>query len=98
MKKFFTARRCVQAALVLAAFASAGPAFAQSTGTWSAGISSRNGRPFVQAQTTNHSGYGSFAQISSGYGSFAEISSPNRFDLAPSSLGPTDRFGAGTQR
>jgi hypothetical protein len=87
MKKFFTARRCVQAVLVLAAFAGAAPAFAQSTGTWSAGISSRNGRPFVHARTTNHSGYGSFA----------EIPGPNYFDLAPSSLGPTDRFGIGTQ-
>ena len=30
MRKFFAARRCVQAALVLAAFAGAAPAFAQS--------------------------------------------------------------------
>jgi hypothetical protein len=88
MKKLFSTRRCVQAALVLAAFAGAAPAFAQSTGPWRAGISSRNGRPFVYARTTNHSGYGSFA----------EIPGPNYFDLAPSSLGPTDRFGAGTQR
>ena len=87
MRKFFAARRCIQAALVLAAFAGPAPAFAQSTGSWSAGISSRNGRPFVQTPTTNHSGYGSFA----------EIPGPNYFDLAPSSLGPTDRFGIGTQ-
>jgi hypothetical protein len=59
MKKVFTARRCVQAALVLAAFAGAAPAFARSEGTWSAGISGRNGRPFVHMSATNNGGYGS---------------------------------------
>lgn len=60
MKKFFAARRYVQAVFVLAAFAGAAPASAQSMATWSAGISSRNGRPFVHSPATNHSGYGSF--------------------------------------
>jgi hypothetical protein len=111
MKKFFTTRRCVQAAFVLAAFAGAAPAFAQSAGTWSAGISGRNGRPYVDTPATNRGGYGSFAEFPgpdyldsapstnhSGYGAFAEILGPGYFDLAPSSLGPTDRFGVGTQR
>jgi hypothetical protein len=62
MKKFFTARRCVQAVLVLAAFAGAAPAFAHSAGTWSAGISGRNGRPFVQMSANNNSGYGSLGR------------------------------------
>jgi hypothetical protein len=30
----------------------ASPALAQSSGTWSAGISTRNGRPYVQTQST----------------------------------------------
>jgi hypothetical protein len=51
MKKLFTVNTCRSVALALAAFAAAGavPAFAQSSGTWSAGISARNGRPFVPA-------------------------------------------------
>jgi len=32
---------------------STAPAFAQSSGSWSAGISGRNGRPFVHASSTN---------------------------------------------
>jgi len=36
---------------------STAPAFAQSSGSWSAGMSGRNGRPFVHASSTNHSGY-----------------------------------------
>ena len=92
MKKFFAARTIVQAALVLAAFAGAAPAFAQSAGTWSAGISSRNGRPFVNTPATDRSGYGSFAEIS------GPNSGPTYPGLGPSSLGPTDRFGAGTER
>ena len=33
------------------------PTFAQSSGSWSAGISGRNGLPFVHAPSTNYSGY-----------------------------------------
>jgi hypothetical protein len=46
-------RRCDL--MALAAFAAAGtaPALAQSSGTWSAGISARNIRTFVHASSTN---------------------------------------------
>jgi len=59
MKKLFIANKYRSVTLALAAFAVAGtaPAFAQSSGTWSAGISTRNGLPFVHAPSTNHSGY-----------------------------------------
>ena len=48
MKEFFIANKYRSVALGLAAFAVAGtaPAFAQSSGTWSAGISTRTGLPF----------------------------------------------------
>jgi hypothetical protein len=48
MKELFIANKYRSVALALAAFAVAGtaPAFAQSTGTWSAGISTRTGLPF----------------------------------------------------
>jgi hypothetical protein len=41
----------VVAAVVAMGIAS--PALAQSSGTWSAGISTRNGRPNVQTESTN---------------------------------------------
>jgi hypothetical protein len=54
-------------ALALAAFAAAGtaPALAQSSGTWSAGISGRSGTPYVHTQSTNlqNSTALAFAQI-----------------------------------
>ena len=58
MKKHFTANKYLPIALALAAFTAAGTAsaFAQSSGTWGAGISTRNVRPFVHKQSTNHSG------------------------------------------
>lgn len=45
MKEFFIANKYRSVALALAVFAVAGtaPAFAQSSGTWSAGISTRTG-------------------------------------------------------
>lgn len=47
MKEFFIANKYRSVALALAVFAVAGtaPAFAQSSGTWSAGISTRTGLP-----------------------------------------------------
>ena len=51
-------------ALALAAFAVAGaaPAIAQSSGSWSAGISTRNGRPYIQSPSTKDNGYSAYAQ------------------------------------
>jgi hypothetical protein len=53
MKKLFTANKYVPVALTLAAFTVAGtaPVFAQQS-DWGAGISSRNGTPFVHKQST----------------------------------------------
>jgi hypothetical protein len=67
MKKLFIANKYRSVALALAAFAVAGtaPAFAQSSGTWSAGISTRNGLPFVHAPSTRNNGLSAFAQASS---------------------------------
>jgi hypothetical protein len=85
--KLFTANRYLPIALALAAFASAGTvsAFAQSAGTWSAGISARNGQPHLHTLSTNRGGYSAYGLV------------PNYSATAPSSLGPTDRFGIGTQ-
>ena len=67
----------------LAAFAAAGTTTAFA-GTWSGGISSRNGEPFVHAQSTN--GYGAHAMVRD-YGA-----------TVPSGVGgSSDRFGAGSQ-
>jgi hypothetical protein len=65
MKKLFTANKYRSIALALAAFVVAGtaPAFAESSGTWSAGISARSGTPYVHTQSTNVSGYGAYAQV-----------------------------------
>ena len=54
MKKLFTANKYLPVALALAAFTCAAPAFAHSSGARSAGVSTRNARPFV------HSGYSSY--------------------------------------
>jgi hypothetical protein len=66
----------------LAAFAGAGTpaAFA---GTWSSGISSRNVRPYVHAQSTN--GYSAYAMAR------------DHYDTVPSGNGFAERFGAGSQ-
>jgi hypothetical protein len=63
--KLFITNKYRSVALALAAFAAAGtaPAFAESSGTWSAGISARSGTPYVHTQSTNVSGYGLYAQV-----------------------------------
>ena len=88
MTKHFSATKYLPVALALAAFTAAGTAsaFAQQSG-WGAGISSRNGTPFVHKQSTNHSGYSSYALIPN-----------NNYYTVPSSLGPADRFGEASQR
>ena len=50
----FTPNKYFRVALALVAFAVAGaaPAFAQSPGAWSAGISTRNARPYVESPST----------------------------------------------
>ncbi|MGA7232557.1 MAG: hypothetical protein WBX95_16685, partial [Xanthobacteraceae bacterium] len=65
MKKLFITNKYRSVILALAAFVVAGtaPAFAQSSGTWSAGISARSGTPYVHTQSTNVSGYGVYAQV-----------------------------------
>jgi hypothetical protein len=65
MKKSFGDNKYGLFALALAAFAAAGtaPALAQSSGTWSAGISARSGTPYVHTQSTNVSSYGVYAQV-----------------------------------
>ena len=65
MNKLFAANKYRSGALALAAFAVAGtaPAFAQSSGTWSAGISARSGAPYVHTQSTKVSGYGLYAEV-----------------------------------
>jgi hypothetical protein len=65
---------------------STAPAFAQSSGSWSAGISGKNGRPFLSASSTNHSGYDAYAMIL------------DRATAAPASLRRVDRFGGTSQR
>ena len=64
MKKHFSATKYLPIALALAAFTASGTAsaFAQQSG-WGAGISTRNGAPFVHKLSTNHSGYSSYARI-----------------------------------
>jgi hypothetical protein len=88
MTKRFSAERYGSLALALAAFGACGaaPALAQSSGTWSAGISARNGRPFVPASSTNHSGYSSYALIH------------DHGAAVPSSVRSADRFGKVSQR
>ena len=65
MNKLDTAKKYLPIALALAAFASTGtvPVFAQSAGTWSSGISSRNARPYVHTPSTNNNGYSSYAEV-----------------------------------
>ena len=65
MKKLLIAKKCLPLALGLAGFVAAGtvPVFAQSSGTWAAGISTRNARPFVHTPSVLDSGYSSYAQV-----------------------------------
>jgi hypothetical protein len=88
MKKHFSATKYLPVALALAAFTAAGTAsaFAQSSGTWGAGISGRNGTPFVHKRSTNRSGYSAYARVT------------DYSAIVPSSLGPADRFGEASQR
>jgi hypothetical protein len=88
MKKLFTANRYLPIALALAGFTAVGtvPAFAQSAGTWSAGISTRNGNPYVHTPSTNNNGYDSYAQA------------PIQRQVSDPSLGAANRFGIASQR
>ena len=65
MKKLIIAKKCLPLALALAGFVAAGtvPVFAQSSGTWAAGISTRNARPFVHTPSILDSGYSLYAQV-----------------------------------
>jgi hypothetical protein len=65
VKKLIIAKKCLPLALTLAGFVAAGtvPAFAQSSGTWAAGISTRNVRPLVPTRSIHDSGYSSYAQV-----------------------------------
>jgi hypothetical protein len=58
VKKLLIAKKCLPLALGLAGFVAAGtvPVFAQSSGTWAAGISTRNARPFVHTPSVLDSG------------------------------------------
>ena len=82
MTKHFSATKYLPVALALAAFTAAGTAsaFAQQSG-WGAGISSRNGTPFVHKQSTNHSGYSAYGRIT------------DYRAVAPSSVRRPDPFG-----
>ena len=80
--KLLTANKYLPIALALAAFAAGtAPALA---GTWSAGVSARNIRPYAQTSSINDSGYSAHAQVP------ATIHQQ-------SDLGSTVRFGAGSQ-
>jgi hypothetical protein len=68
-------------------------AFAQSSGTWSAGISTRNGLPFVHAPSTRNNGLSAFAQVPATWHQRAT----DYYNMVPSSLGPADRFGGASQ-
>jgi hypothetical protein len=85
----FIANKYHSAALGLAALAAAGsaPAVAQPSVTWSAGVSTRNGRPFVHAALSSSSGYGAYAQARA-----IQPLVPNYRATVPSSLG-RDPFG-----
>jgi hypothetical protein len=81
-------------ALALAVFAVVGTApFAQSSGTWSAGISTRNGLPFVHAPSTRNNGLSAFAQVPA----TGHQRATDYYNMVPSSLGPADRFGGASQ-
>jgi hypothetical protein len=80
----FTPNKYLPVALALAALAVAGaaPASAQSSGAWSAGISTRNARPYVESPSTKENGYSAYAQTSAAdfrllfdYSASSEVSS-----------------------
>jgi hypothetical protein len=79
MKKFYSVDKSFPIALALTAFAVAGvaPAFAQSAGSWSAGISSRNSRPYVSTPSPKDTGFGAYAQAPATFNYFSgfEVSS-----------------------
>ena len=95
MKELFIANKYRSVALALAAFAVAGtaPAFAHSSGTWSAGISTRNGLPFVHAPSTRNNGLSAFAQVPA----TGHQRATDYYNMVPSSLGPADLFGGASQ-
>lgn len=64
MKKLIIAKKCLPLALALAGFLASGtvPVFSQSSGTWAAGISTRNARPFVHTPSILDGGYSLYAQ------------------------------------
>jgi hypothetical protein len=87
MTKLFTANKYLPAAFALAALATAGtaPAFAQSAGAWSAGISARNGNAYVHTPSTNNNGYGSYAQAPATIPDAAQgfgLEAPDRFGIS----------------
>jgi hypothetical protein len=95
MKKLFPSNKYLPVALALAAFAAAGtaPALAQSSGTWSAGISGRSGTPYVRAPSSSVSGYSAYAQVPATIQRLV----PDYRATVPSSVGP-DPFGLAWQR
>ena len=92
-------------ALTLAALAATGTAPVLA-GTWSAGISARNIRPYVQTPSINDSGYRAYAQVPATIHQMVHDYSATvpyngysvGYGQVPSSLGPVDRFGSGSQR
>jgi hypothetical protein len=64
VKKLIIAKKYLPLALALGAFVAFGtvPVFARSSGTWAAGISTRNARPFVHTPSILDGGYSSYAQ------------------------------------
>jgi hypothetical protein len=73
MKKLYSVDKLFPLAFALTAFAVAGvaPAFAQPAGSWSAGISSRNSRPYVSAPSPNDAGFGAYAQAPATFNHFS---------------------------
>jgi hypothetical protein len=72
-------------ALAIGSFAVAGSASAFAQGGWSGGTSSRNVRPYAQAQTEPNKGYESYAMV------------PNFYDLGRHNPA-SNEFGAGSER
>jgi hypothetical protein len=99
MKKLSTTKQTLLIALAAAAFGTAvtAPAFAEG---WASGPASRNVRPYQQSSTAVSGQIGKkiYALIpaESGYSAYAMV--PNDyFNTEQSSLGASDRFGAGSQ-
>jgi hypothetical protein len=81
MKRLYSADKFLPVVLALTAFAfvSTAPAFAQSAGSWSAGISSRNSRPYVSTPSPKDTGFGAYAQAPATFNHFHgfKVSSEN---------------------